>query len=77
MKAYSMKKLFEFQCSKCKEIFEELTEYKQVSQCPSCGSDANKLISAPRAQLEGISGAFPGASWAWEKKHKFKPTQDE
>lgn len=71
-----MKKLFEFQCSNCKEIFEELTEYKKVSQCPLCGSDADKLIGAPRIALEGITGAFPGASWAWEKKHKYKPTQD-
>lgn len=71
-----MKKLFEFQCSNCKEIFEELTEYKKVSQCPLCSSDADKIISTPRVSLEGISGAFPGASWAWEKKHNYKPTQD-
>jgi putative FmdB family regulatory protein len=64
-----MKKLFEFQCRECKEISEQYTEYKQLSTCPSCGSDADKIISAPRVALEGISGSFPGAAWAWEKKH--------
>lgn len=63
-----MKKLFEFQCRDCKEIFDEYTEYKQISTCPLCGSDADKLISAPRVALEGISGSFPGAALAWEKK---------
>ena len=65
-----MKKLFEFQCRDCKESFEEYTEYKQVSQCPMCGAEADKLISTPRIALEGISGSFPGAALAWEKKHK-------
>lgn len=72
-----MKKLFDFQCRDCKENFEEITEYKQVSTCPLCGSDADKLISAPRISLEGISGSFPGAAMAWEKKHKYiAPKED-
>jgi putative FmdB family regulatory protein len=65
-----MKKLFEFKCSSCEEVFEELTEYKKVSTCPSCGADADKIISTPRVSLEGLSGSFPGAAAAWEKKHK-------
>lgn len=64
-----MKKLFDFKCRSCKENFEEYTEYKQVSTCPTCGSEADKLISTPRISLEGISGSFPGAALAWEKKH--------
>jgi putative FmdB family regulatory protein len=65
-----MKVLFSFQCRDCKEIFDKLTEYTQVSTCPLCGSDADKLISAPRIDLEGISGSFPGAAIAWANKHK-------
>ena len=76
MRSYKMKKLFEFQCRECKEIFEEYTEYKQVSTCPSCKSDADKLISAPRIDLEGYSGSFPGAAIAWEKKHRMVANKD-
>jgi len=65
-----MKVLFSFQCRDCKENFDKLTEYTQVSTCPLCGSDADKLISAPRIDLEGISGSFPGAAIAWANKHK-------
>lgn len=71
-----MKKLFEFKCQECSNVFEEYTEYKKESHCPLCNSLADKIISAPRVSLEGITGAFPGASWAWEKKHKL-PTNKE
>ncbi len=64
-----MKRLFDFQCRDCKESFEKLTEYTQVSTCPLCGAEADKIITAPRISLEGITGSFPGAAWAWEKKH--------
>lgn len=72
-----MKILYSFQCQECKETFDKLTEYCKVTTCPTCGSDADKLVSAPRVALEGITGAFPSASWDWEKKHKYVPTQDE
>lgn len=65
-----MKRLFEFKCVPCNEVFEEYTEYKKVSTCPTCGSDADKIISAPRIYLEGITGDFPGAAASWEKKHR-------
>ena len=65
-----MKVLFSFQCRNCKENFDKLTEYTQVSTCPLCGSDADKLISAPRIDLEGYSGSFPGAAISWANKHK-------
>lgn len=72
-----MKKIFEFCCRECKGTFEKLTEYTKETECPSCGSMADKIISCPRISLEGISGAFPDAAAAWEKKHKFIPQQDE
>jgi putative FmdB family regulatory protein len=71
-----LKRIFEFKCQKCKEIFDEYTEYKQHTECPLCGGQADKIISAPRIDLEGITGAFPGAAWAWEKKHRL-PTNRE
>lgn len=65
-----MKKLFEFHCSTCDYHFEELTEYTQTFPCPKCNSNADKIISAPRVNLEGWSGSFPGAAAAWDKKRK-------
>jgi len=63
-----MKKLFEFECKQC-GIFEDLVEYTQTHDCPSCGQEANKIISSPSIQLEGWSGDFPGAFAKWERKH--------
>lgn len=68
-----MKKIFEFQCRECSNTFEKLTEYIKETECPSCGAMADKIISCPRINLEGISGAFPDAAEAWKKKHKFVP----
>lgn len=64
-----MKRLFDFECQQCGEVVEEYTEYKQTSVCPSCGGTTVKLMSAPQIKLEGITGSFPGAYAAWEKKH--------
>ena len=75
MRSCKLKKLFEFQCRECKEISEQYTEYKQLSTCPSCSSIADKIISAPRVSLEGITGSFPGAALSWEKKHKQSANQ--
>ena len=63
-----LKKFFEFTCQECKETFEKYTEYIQTTEC-QCGGKADKIISTPRISLEGISGSFPGAAAAWEKKH--------
>jgi len=71
-----LKRMYEFQCSHCNHYFEELTEYTQTLPCPKCSSNADKLISAPRAKLEGYSGSFPGAAAAWEKKHKQKLAEE-
>lgn len=35
--------------------------------CPVCSDLADRVISAPRAKLEGITGSFPGAADAWER----------
>jgi hypothetical protein len=34
------------------------------------------MIAAPRCQLEGITGAFPGAAMAWERKREQKMAQE-
>jgi putative FmdB family regulatory protein len=72
-----MKRVFDFECQQCGETTEEYTEYKQTSSCPLCGGLAVKLISAPQIKLEGITGSFPGAYDAWERKHIQKLKQEQ
>lgn len=66
-----------------KRIFEFLCENRHVSEalvspdtretyCKECGKSAVRIISAPTVSLEGITGAFPGAYDAWERKRKEK-----
>jgi hypothetical protein len=35
-----------------------------------CGGIGKRMIPAPRAQLEGITGAFPGAADSWVKRRE-------
>ena len=71
-----MRKIFEFHCSSCDYSFEELTEYTKTFPCPRCSSNADKLISAPRIDLEGVSGSFPDAARKWDKKHYQKLAEE-
>jgi len=64
---------------KCKRGhgFEELTSptMKELD-CPTCGETATRLVSAPRALLDGCSGDFPGAAQKWERQHQAKNYED-
>lgn len=71
-----MKRYYEFKCGNCNLVFDEYCEYTQTHDCPSCGATADKIISATRSKLEGITGSFPSASWAWEKRHETKTTKE-
>jgi putative FmdB family regulatory protein len=70
-----MKRLYDFQCTTCQSQFDKYTEYCATTSCPSCGNDAQKIISAPTIKLEGITGAFPGAAARWEKMHNQRSKQ--
>jgi len=70
------KRLYSFQCSSCDNSFDELTEYTITLKCPQCGGIATKIVNSVNVKLEGITGAFPGAYFAWEKKHKQKLDQE-
>lgn len=72
-----MKRLYDFKCSSCSHEFEEYMEYAKFCICPSCGMSADKVISTPHIKLEGITGSFPSASWAWEKRHAEKLKQEQ
>jgi putative FmdB family regulatory protein len=63
-----MKILFDFECKDC-GVFDKIIEYTTTTDCPTCGKESKKLISAPNIMLEGISGDFPDAHAKWAKKH--------
>ena len=63
------KRMFEFRCVK-DHISEKFVDGEvMVVECPHCHNDASRIISSPRIRLEGITGAFPTAYDAWERKH--------
>lgn len=63
-----MRILKDFECISCGIVTEILYE-AETSQimCPDCGSDSVAMMAAPSIQLEGLSGAFPGAHNKWAK----------
>ena len=65
-----MIRVFDFQCS-AGHRNEMFVESDTISmQCVTCGKIAQRMLAAPRCQLEGITGSFPGAAMAWEKRRE-------
>lgn len=65
-----MRRLFDFFCPNG-HVHEDLVEPNLACKlCPTCGEMAWRVIAAPRAQLEGFSGAFPSAADKWEKNRE-------
>ena len=60
-----MRRYFDFQCAKGHVTEKYVDDSVKVVQCPHCGNDSSRLISAPRISLDGCSGDFPTASDAW------------
>lgn len=64
-----MKRMFEFRCVK-DHVTDHYVDDEVISvECPHCHNEAPRIISSPRFKLEGITGAFPTAYDAWERKH--------
>jgi hypothetical protein len=63
-------RLFDFRCANGHTHEELVPEKWRSVPCDQCDQPANRLIAAPRAQLEGFSGAFPSAADAWEKRRE-------
>jgi putative FmdB family regulatory protein len=66
-------RVFDFRCRRCDhvaEFFIDMATWREGDDvpCPKCHGPAGRQIAAPRAQLEGITGAFPGAADAWERR---------
>lgn len=68
--------LFDFKCPDG-HVLETLVKPTVRSiECPCCGQRAERMLAAPRAQLEGITGAFPGAAMQWEKRRESHMAQE-
>lgn len=71
-------KVYDFVCPQGhrNEMFVANSDVRE-QLCLDCGHTAHRTMPAPRAQLEGITGDFPGAAMAWEKKRAQKQAVQE
>lgn len=66
-----MRRMFEFACD-CGQRTEALVEYETTEVPCGCGGTANRIVSAPKFNLEGWSGHFPSAYGRFEHRHTEK-----
>ncbi len=47
--------LYEYQCKKCNHRFEKIQKFSdpETKECPKCGGEAERLLSAPSVQFKG------------------------
>ena len=64
-----MYKVFDFRCGNG-HVFEDFVEKGVTTSRCSCGSDATKILSATKCQLDGSSGDFPGQHMKWVREHE-------
>jgi hypothetical protein len=67
--------MYEFKCEDG-HISEALVDdtVRELS-CRACGKPSTRIVSSVRCNLEGITGAFPGAYHSWERKRSEKMAQ--
>jgi hypothetical protein len=71
-----MRRMFEFVCEDG-HISEALVDEDcRELACRACGKNSTRIVSIVRCNLEGITGAFPGAYDAWERKRSEKLAQE-
>jgi hypothetical protein len=70
-------RVFDFKCA-AGHVSEHFVEPGTAAvQCPHCDQLALRQISAPRFELEGITGAFPGAADKWVRDRESKMKQEQ
>ena len=72
-----MKRIFEFLCDNDHLTEQFIDENVRTAICRECNTSAMRIISTPRINLEGITGAFPGAADKWVKKRAEKLKQEQ
>ena len=64
------RRIFEFQCNN-DHVFEQYVDDSlKTTTCPACDTEAKRIISKPRIDLEGCSGDFPTAADAWVRRRE-------
>jgi len=63
--------IYEYQCTACEEVLEVIQNRSDppYSNCPKCGGDMKKLLSAPGIQ-------FKGSGW-YKTDYASKPAKSE
>lgn len=70
--------LFDFQCTTCDAVFEELVTTDTVSfNCHECDGAAVRIISGTHIDPKlGVSNDFPTMARRWEKKTRQRAKRD-
>lgn len=71
-----MRRIFEFLCTDAHLSEAYIDDSERTIQCKECGKDAIRIVSKPNMKLEGITGAYPTAYDAWERKRSEKLKQE-
>jgi hypothetical protein len=72
-----MKRMYEFMCADGHVTEHLIDDSLRTAPCKECGANAIRILSTPRISLEGITGAFPGASDKWVKNRAEKLKQEQ
>lgn len=67
-----MRRIFEFLCQDNHLSEAYIDESERTIQCKECGKEAVRIVSKVNMKLEGITGDYPTAYDAWERKHTEK-----
>lgn len=70
-----MIRVFDFRCQEG-HVTEHFVGDESTVQCPQCHQIALRMVSAPRAQLEPFTGAFPSAADKWVRDRESKMRQE-
>jgi len=69
-------RFFDFLCENYHKTEALVDSEEYTILCKECGSEAKRTVSAPMMKLEGITGSFPSAYDAWERKRAEKLVQE-
>jgi hypothetical protein len=62
-------RVFDFRCANGHVVEHFVDAGTEEVQC-HCEAMGKRQIATPRAQLEGITGSFPGAAMQWEARRE-------
>lgn len=72
--------MWDFECTKCQNVFDELQKYDDHTDlpCPSCGAPSKRTISGTRLDPKmGLSDDFPTMASKWEKRTRARAKNDK